>query len=99
MQVSRYPATCICHVLAFQQFWLPAAARDQLVLGIESSCDDTGAAVVNSSGQVLGEALATQVGGLLLTVLCNRLSWPCALQPGADKLGRPGCNVPRMRAG
>ena len=33
---------------------------------------------------MLGEALATQVGGLPLTVLCNRLSWPCALQPGAD---------------
>ena len=71
-------------VEAFQQCRRPAAARDQLVLGIESSCDDTGVAVVNSSGQVLGEALATQVGRPLLTVLCNRLSEPCALQPGAD---------------
>lgn len=45
----------------------PAAAavaadshRPLLVLGIESSCDDTGVAVVSSDGRVLGEALATQ---------------------------------------
>jgi tRNA threonylcarbamoyl adenosine modification protein TsaD len=30
------------------------------VLGIESSCDDTGAAVVGSDGTILGEALASQ---------------------------------------
>lgn len=36
------------------------APRSGLVLGIESSCDDTGAAVVSSSGDILGEALATQ---------------------------------------
>lgn len=30
------------------------------ILGIESSCDETGAAVVNSEGQILGEALASQ---------------------------------------
>jgi hypothetical protein len=30
------------------------------VLGIESSCDDTGAAIVRSDGVVLGEALASQ---------------------------------------
>jgi hypothetical protein len=34
--------------------------RRRLVLGIESSCDDTGAAVVTSDGEVLGEVLATQ---------------------------------------
>ncbi|KAK3887277.1 hypothetical protein Pcinc_008632 [Petrolisthes cinctipes] len=33
---------------------------NQVVLGIETSCDDTGAAVVSSDGQVLGQALATQ---------------------------------------
>jgi len=32
------------------------------VLGIESSCDDTGAAVLNGLGQILGEALASQAG-------------------------------------
>ena len=30
------------------------------VLGIESSCDDTGAAVVTSTGRILGQALASQ---------------------------------------
>lgn len=38
-----------------------ASARPAaIVLGIESSCDDTGAAVVTSDGRVLGEAIATQ---------------------------------------
>ncbi|KAK9803673.1 hypothetical protein WJX72_010519 [[Myrmecia] bisecta] len=44
--------------------WLSQAAGssmgEQLVLGIESSCDDTGVAVVRSDGTILGEALATQ---------------------------------------
>jgi N6-L-threonylcarbamoyladenine synthase len=33
---------------------------ERLILGIESSCDDTGVAVVSTSGRVLGESLATQ---------------------------------------
>jgi len=32
----------------------------KLVLGIETSCDDTGAAVVDDAGGVLGEALHCQ---------------------------------------
>jgi hypothetical protein len=36
------------------------APRPKLVLGIETSCDDTGAAVVTTDGRVLGEAIATQ---------------------------------------
>lgn len=39
-----------------------AAAREMLVLGIESSCDDTGATVVRGDGVVLGECLASQAG-------------------------------------
>ena len=39
---------------------LPDRSRPFLVLGIESSCDDTGAAVVRSDGVILGEALASQ---------------------------------------
>ena len=31
-----------------------------MILGIETSCDDTGAAVVTGDGRVLGEALASQ---------------------------------------
>lgn len=34
--------------------------KSRLVLGIETSCDDTGAAVVNDEGIVLGEALNSQ---------------------------------------
>ena len=32
------------------------------MLGIESSCDDTGAAIVRGDGKVLGEVLASQAG-------------------------------------
>lgn len=41
---------------------LPANPRDWRVLGIESSCDDTGAAVLNGYGRILGEAIASQSG-------------------------------------
>jgi hypothetical protein len=34
--------------------------QERIILGIESSCDDTGVAVVTSSGRVLGEAIASQ---------------------------------------
>ena len=34
--------------------------NEKLVLGIETSCDDTGAAVINEDGCVLGEALNSQ---------------------------------------
>jgi len=39
---------------------LPDRTKPFTVLGIESSCDDTGAAVVRSDGAILGEALASQ---------------------------------------
>jgi N6-L-threonylcarbamoyladenine synthase len=39
---------------------LPDRTKPFLVLGIESSCDDTGAAIVCSDGTILGEALASQ---------------------------------------
>lgn len=35
-------------------------SQRQLVLGIETSCDDTGAAVVDEQGNVIGEALNSQ---------------------------------------
>ncbi|XP_062599688.1 tRNA N6-adenosine threonylcarbamoyltransferase, mitochondrial-like [Saccostrea cucullata] len=34
--------------------------KPKVVLGIETSCDDTGAAVVDTDGQILGEALYSQ---------------------------------------
>ncbi|XP_040296552.1 probable tRNA N6-adenosine threonylcarbamoyltransferase, mitochondrial [Bufo bufo] len=46
----------------------------RVVLGIETSCDDTGAAVVDENGRILGEALLSQkevhlkTGGILPTV-------------------------------
>jgi len=39
---------------------LPDMSKPFTVLGIESSCDDTGAAVVRSDGTILGESLASQ---------------------------------------
>ena len=39
---------------------LPDRTKLFTVLGIESSCDDTGAAIVRSDGVILGEALAKQ---------------------------------------
>ena len=35
--------------------------EEVMVLGIESSCDDTGVAVVDQSGRVWGEALHSQI--------------------------------------
>ena len=35
--------------------------KARLILGIETSCDDTGAAVVTTDGRILGEAIAGQV--------------------------------------
>ncbi len=39
---------------------LPDRTKPFTVLGIESSCDDTGAALVRSDGVILGESLASQ---------------------------------------
>ncbi|CAJ1446727.1 unnamed protein product [Effrenium voratum] len=41
---------------------LPSDPLEWRVLGIESSCDDTGAAVLRGDGKILGEALASQAG-------------------------------------
>ncbi|XP_014828991.1 PREDICTED: probable tRNA N6-adenosine threonylcarbamoyltransferase, mitochondrial isoform X3 [Poecilia mexicana] len=50
------------------------AFRSRLVLGIETSCDETGAAVMDESGAILGESLHSQkevhlrTGGIIPTV-------------------------------
>ncbi|KAJ8247172.1 hypothetical protein GJAV_G00259590 [Gymnothorax javanicus] len=50
------------------------AFSSRLVLGIETSCDDTGAAVIDETGHVLGESLHSQkvvhlkTGGIIPTV-------------------------------
>lgn len=39
---------------------LGSSSLSRLVLGIETSCDDTGAAVVDETGEILGESLQSQ---------------------------------------
>lgn len=39
---------------------LGRSSLSRLVLGIETSCDDTGAAVVDETGEILGESLHSQ---------------------------------------
>lgn len=35
--------------------------REHLILGIETSCDDTGCAIMDTQGNILGESLNSQV--------------------------------------
>ena len=44
----------------FQSSRISSLDSARFILGIESSCDDTGVAVISSTGEVLGESLATQ---------------------------------------
>ena len=48
------------------------AAADTYILGIETSCDDTGAAIVTGDGRILGEALASQVRGVRACVKASK---------------------------
>lgn len=45
---------------AYRALACASTRPERLVLGIESSCDDTGVAVVSSSGRILGESLKSQ---------------------------------------
>lgn len=47
-------------LLQFRHTSLGKAPLSRLVLGIETSCDDTGAAVVDETGEILGESLHSQ---------------------------------------
>lgn len=40
--------------------WFGKATLSRLVLGIETSCDETGAAVMDETGEILGESLHSQ---------------------------------------
>ena len=53
-EICRLPRSVRCHSSR------PAAIGRRLVLGIETSCDDTGAAVVDDEGNIVGEALNSQ---------------------------------------
>lgn len=62
-----------CHVVKRGTFCRQVSSP-RLVLGIETSCDDTGAAVVDETGLILGESLHSQkevhlqTGGIIPTV-------------------------------
>ena len=43
------------------QRWFTNESERPIILGIESSCDDTGAAIINRHGKVLGENLHSQL--------------------------------------
>jgi hypothetical protein len=69
---------------------LPDMSRPFTVMGIETSCDDTGVAIVRSDGTILGEALASQYdihkewGGVVpgepIPMPCQCVaSWKCVL--------------------
>ncbi|XP_034042768.1 probable tRNA N6-adenosine threonylcarbamoyltransferase, mitochondrial [Thalassophryne amazonica] len=47
-------------VVSLRRCWLGKGFGSRLVLGVETSCDDTGAAVVDEVGSVLGESLHSQ---------------------------------------
>ncbi|RZF37878.1 hypothetical protein LSTR_LSTR016588 [Laodelphax striatellus] len=40
--------------------FFPTRHKSCVILGIETSCDDTGCAVMNNKGEILGEALNSQ---------------------------------------
>lgn len=46
---------------AFNRYLCSAASIERpLILGIETSCDDTGAAIIDRNGKVYGECLHSQ---------------------------------------
>ena len=65
---------CLPQSLETTACWACAGLKN-LVLGIETSCDDTGVAVVNSAGHVLSDVIVNQVG-FFCTTCTARLSLP-----------------------
>ncbi len=58
--VNKQPAShCFCTGNIADNF-NTSKQRHKLVLGIETSCDDTGAAVVDDEGNILGESIHNQ---------------------------------------
>lgn len=49
------------HLLSDRDKSIDCSRERKLILGIETSCDDTGAAVVDNKGIVLGESLSSQL--------------------------------------
>lgn len=69
--------------------------KERIVLGIESSCDDTGVAIVSSSGQILGDSLKSQAdihaewGGVVpkLAQEAHRMAIDSCVQEALDNAG------------
>lgn len=75
----------------------------KLVLGIETSCDDTGAAVVDDAGNVLGEALHCQKevhlqAGGIIPVVAQQLHRENIEQVVKEALGVSGVSVQELAA-
>ncbi|KFM57187.1 putative tRNA threonylcarbamoyladenosine biosynthesis protein Osgepl1, partial [Stegodyphus mimosarum] len=50
------------YIRLFSHFYRGLCVKSKrIVLGIETSCDDTGAAVIDEDGNVLGEGLKSQM--------------------------------------
>ena len=47
--------------------------KDVLILAIESSCDETAAAVVKNGREVLSNVISSQIALHCMEVLCRRL--------------------------
>ncbi|XP_010281068.1 PREDICTED: probable tRNA N6-adenosine threonylcarbamoyltransferase, mitochondrial [Phaethon lepturus] len=75
----------------------------KVVLGIETSCDDTGAAVVDDAGRVLGEALRCQKevhlqAGGIIPVVAQQLHRENIEQVVKEVLGVSGVSVHELAA-
>ncbi|XP_074728791.1 tRNA N6-adenosine threonylcarbamoyltransferase, mitochondrial isoform X3 [Strix uralensis] len=93
-----------------QAVWLRASSAQsgkqhlrKLVLGIETSCDDTGAAVVDDAGNVLGEALHCQKevhlqAGGIIPVVAQQLHRENIEQVVKEALGVSGVSVRELAA-
>ncbi|XP_061464207.1 tRNA N6-adenosine threonylcarbamoyltransferase, mitochondrial [Rhineura floridana] len=58
--ISTFPKSCWSDCLRRVSTQCGKCCSSKIVLGIETSCDDTGAAVVDETGNILGEALHSQ---------------------------------------
>lgn len=47
------------HLFKYTKKWY-STSKNIIIMGIETSCDDTGCALVDNQGNVLGEALHSQ---------------------------------------
>ncbi|XP_076011871.1 tRNA N6-adenosine threonylcarbamoyltransferase, mitochondrial isoform X2 [Genypterus blacodes] len=85
--------------------WTPCgkAACSRLVLGIETSCDDTGAAVMDETGSVLGESLRSQkevhlrTGGII-PIVAQQLHRENIAGVVQEALERSGVNPSQLSA-